>query len=233
VGGGVRRTGRCLGGRFCVAYVIHSGGAVVLTPLFKMTTHPNTPIQEAALVFLLEQGGEASPPSDTLDTPLHYAAAQGQDQAVVRLLQKGADPHARNFQDRTPLFEAVAACDTLGAKAERIVALLHQSAGADVGAVDASGRTPFHKACAAAAAAAAAIDAEDQPTRLANALGMVRLLARLGTNVNAVSSPRGVAGGGGWTPLQLACGAESGVSAGEEVLGLLLQAGAAPNASVS
>lgn len=32
--------------------------------------------KEETLVFLIDQGGEASPPSDTLDTPLHYAAAQ-------------------------------------------------------------------------------------------------------------------------------------------------------------
>lgn len=43
----------------------------------------------------------------------------------------------KSTQDRTPLLEAVAACDTLGERAERIVALLHQSAGADLQAVDA------------------------------------------------------------------------------------------------
>lgn len=43
----------------------------------------------------------------------------------------------QSTQDRTPLLEAVAVCDTLGERAERIVALLHQSAGADLQAVDA------------------------------------------------------------------------------------------------
>lgn len=60
---------------------------------------------------------------------------------------------------------------------------------------------------------------------------MVRLLARLGANPNALrashsnSSPL-------LSPLQLACGAETDVPANEEVLTLLLQAGAAPNGTV-
>ena len=52
------------------------------------------------MLYLIDHGGDASPASDALDTPLHCAAAQGQDRAVVRLLQKGADAHARNFQVR-------------------------------------------------------------------------------------------------------------------------------------
>ena len=125
-----------------VLFVAH-----VLSPVFDRLDADydatNETQQEEALLFLLDRGGEASPPSDLLDTPLHYAAAQvrygcswvgkfilrssvpahffknvrsshmpsylffytqhirgpqGQDQAVVRLLQKGADPHAHNFQ---------------------------------------------------------------------------------------------------------------------------------------
>lgn len=41
------------------------------------------------------------------------------------------------MQDRTPLLEAVAACDTLGEKVQRCVALLHQLGGVDLEAVDA------------------------------------------------------------------------------------------------
>lgn len=58
-------------------------------------------------------------------------------------------PHHRNVgppQDRTPLFEAVAACDTLGERAERVVAVLHQIGGADLQAVDACKKRAAHAA---------------------------------------------------------------------------------------
>jgi len=48
-----------------------------------------------------------------------------------------------------------------------------------------------------------------------------------------INAPRrGGVAGDGLTPLQLACGAESDAPAEEDVLALLLQAGAAPNANV-
>jgi hypothetical protein len=51
-----------------------------------------------------QSAGERSPNGG--DTPLHYAAGEGQDEVLRLLVQRGADVNARNGEGQTPLFVA-------------------------------------------------------------------------------------------------------------------------------
>ena len=73
-------------------------------------------------------------------TPLHRAAGHNPDPEVVAaLLEAGADPHARGYEEETPLYEAAA-------NENPAVAALLLEAGADVNARGSTGRTPLHQA---------------------------------------------------------------------------------------
>ena len=71
---------------------------------------------------------------------LHVAASSDHTEAVVALLEGGADLHARDNQDSTPLH--LAAEDVGDEASETIPTLLR--AGADVHARDCYGSTPLH-----------------------------------------------------------------------------------------
>ncbi len=73
------------------------------------------------------------------NTALHYAAEWGLRDAIATLIQKGADPAARNANGETPLFSAVRADKS------QIIGQL-ASGGCDVNARDNLGSTPLHTA---------------------------------------------------------------------------------------
>eukprot|EP00854_Cymbomonas_tetramitiformis_P003072 gene3072-3901_t len=76
---------------------------------------------------------------DAARTPLHLAAAHGQEAAAVALLQAGATPAPRDGRRRTPLVLAAANGH------ERLVMLLAENGG-DIAAGDDRGRTALHEA---------------------------------------------------------------------------------------
>lgn len=76
--------------------------------------------------------------SDACASPLHEAAFQGRVDEVRRLLEAGADPHARSFTGETPLHLAA-----LAGRADVVRLLLDK--GADPRA-DSSRGTPLHRA---------------------------------------------------------------------------------------
>ncbi|WP_257295102.1 ankyrin repeat domain-containing protein [Endozoicomonas sp. YOMI1] len=82
--------------------------------------------------------------------PLHYAAAQGQQEAIDALIARGADVNARTKDGKTPLH-----CAAAQGHQQAIGALIAR--GADVNARTKDGRTPLH--CAAAQGHQEAIDA--------------------------------------------------------------------------
>src|SRR5262249_37712533 len=97
----------------------------------------------AAVRALLARGAEVNAPlrtnehynSDWGSTPLHFAAASGQRDAVMALLSAGADVNARNDHGVTPLHRAVKYPDIAQLLIER---------GAKVDVGDGAGRTPLH-----------------------------------------------------------------------------------------
>ena len=77
---------------------------------------------------------------ESSDTPLHKAARQGDTEAIVALIDAGADPNAKDDSGGdTPLHQAAK-----GGHAKAIAALL--AAGADPNAKDIVGFTPVHQA---------------------------------------------------------------------------------------
>jgi ankyrin repeat protein len=72
-------------------------------------------------------------------TPLHYAAVEGRDSDVARLLAKGANPNAQDDDGWTPLH---CAAQSISAKAAQ--ALL--AAGANTELKDSYGNTPLWRA---------------------------------------------------------------------------------------
>ncbi len=71
------------------------------------------------------------------NTALHYAAEWGLESAVQKLLEKGADPNARNANGETPIFSAAENDNT------NILSLLAKE-GADISIRDHLGSTPLH-----------------------------------------------------------------------------------------
>jgi ankyrin repeat protein len=94
-------------------------------------------------------------------TPLHVAASNNSKDVASLLLDRGADPNARDLGGETPLHLAARLRDTS-------IALLLLSRGADVNARDSDGYTPLMKAAG---------EFSDE--------GMVTLLVSRGANVNA------------------------------------------------
>lgn len=92
-------------------------------------------MQEDVVNFLLDQKCNPDLISGILETPLHQACERGELDMCRLLVRRGANLEARNFQERTPLFEAAISI----AKEERaldIVKFLRDS-GAELGPVDA------------------------------------------------------------------------------------------------
>ncbi len=163
--------------------------------------------------------------SDVFATPLHEAAFRGRVDEVRRLLEAGADPHARSFTGETPLHLAALAGRT------DIVRLLLDR-GADPRA-DSSRGTPLHRAAEGGAAevvellpeAGASVQAlaigDETPLHTAARMGQAeaaRLLLEHGADPNAGNA-------GGNTPLHLAAEFRSPATAA-----VLLEHGAAVNA---
>ncbi|HIX89107.1 MAG TPA: ankyrin repeat domain-containing protein [Candidatus Akkermansia intestinavium] len=162
---------------------------------------------------------------DACASPLHEAAFQGRVDEVRRLLEAGADPHARSFTGETPLHLAA-----LAGRADVVRLLLDK--GADPRA-DSSRGTPLHRAAEGGAAevvelllnAGASVQApatgDETPLHTAARMGQAeaaRLLLESGADPNAGNA-------GGNTPLHLAAAFRSPATAA-----LLLEHGAAVNA---
>ena len=92
-----------------------------------------------AIGLLLSHNAMIDPLRDSRDreTPLHVACSQGFSEAATLLLEKGADPNARNGRGETPLHLA---CQVL---AQPVIQILLEK-GAQVEAVDAEERPPLH-----------------------------------------------------------------------------------------
>ncbi|WP_395005519.1 ankyrin repeat domain-containing protein [Undibacterium sp.] len=72
-------------------------------------------------------------------TPLHYAAADANKEEILRLLNEGADPKAKDDNGWSPLHFATQS------NVQSIVALLVE-AGAEVDSTDLNGNTPLSRA---------------------------------------------------------------------------------------
>lgn len=135
---------------------------------------------------------------------LHHAAQFGDAETVCALLAAGSDPEARDRNGKTPLYYAAHAvlCEPV-AVANTLIA-----AGARIDAADNYGATPLHRAAEA--------------TNVA----MVRALLALGVDTNTADLA-------GYTPLHYAVHnrASALFRAKDDVIRLLLNAGANPNAA--
>jgi ankyrin repeat protein len=111
------------------------------TPLNCAHYHPSGTVQVETARLLLERGANPALTNNGDDNALHCAAAGG-DEALVRLILSTGrvNIEARNNDDDTALHRAVSSRSGLGA----IRALL--DAGADLNALDWSGRTPLRRA---------------------------------------------------------------------------------------
>lgn len=163
--------------------------------------------------------------SDACASPLHEAAFQGRVDEVRRLLEAGADPHARSFTGETPLHLAA-----LAGRADVVRLLLDK--GADPRA-DSSRGTPLHRAAEGGAAevlelllnADASVQApatgDETPLHTAARMGQAeaaRLLLEHGADPNVRDSCRN-------TPLHAAAAYKD-----SELAEMLLAAGADVNA---
>ena len=116
---------------------------------------------------------------DRDDWTLHEAASRGARATVLRLLDGGADIHARDGRGRTPLHAAARSCFGVGERICRGVVAVLLDRGADVDARDAAGRTSLHLAAGG------------------HVPGSVVELTRRGADVRAQDDE-------GWTPLHVA-----------------------------
>jgi hypothetical protein len=110
------------------------------------------------------------------DTALHLAAAAHRPVIVRRLIELGADVHARNRRKAQPLHYAVDGGPGWRTQEQAEVVRLLIAAGAEVDAVDQGGVTPLHRAvrnrCAEAVAALLAGGADPRRTNGAGSTPM-------------------------------------------------------------
>jgi ankyrin repeat protein len=102
---------------------------------------PNDSRERARRVaeFLLNRGAEANAKNNARNTPLHIAAANGNDSQVALYISRNADIHARNMYERTPLHKAAETRHT--EIAEMLI-----NKGSSLSARDYQGWTPLHVA---------------------------------------------------------------------------------------
>ncbi len=110
-------------------------------PIQKTEPEPN-PERSAVVELLIEKGALIEGKTKYGTTPLHVAAAAGQDYLVNLLLDKGADIEALDNNNRTPLFSAFEKD-----KSRTVKALLARNA--NINAKDNVGRIPLHVAAQA------------------------------------------------------------------------------------
>ena len=75
---------------------VYIDGPSDVTPLHNAAWHP------AILKAMLKKGPKVNVQTSSGDTPLHYAVMANEPESVRLLLTAGADPFARNKDDRTP-----------------------------------------------------------------------------------------------------------------------------------
>lgn len=93
------------------------------------------------VLALVQAGANPRSRDESGRTPLHDAARNNEDPAIVRMLvEAGADPNARDADGRIPLHDS-------GLNENPLVAARLVMAGADPNARDENGRTPLHDAC--------------------------------------------------------------------------------------
>ena len=92
------------------------------------------------VLALVEAGADPRSRDESGRTPLHDAARNNEDPAIVRMLvEAGADPNARDADGRSPLHDS-------GLNGNPLVAARLVMAGAHPNARDENGRTPLHDA---------------------------------------------------------------------------------------
>ncbi len=162
-------------------------------------------------------------------TPLHGAAAGGNVPSLTALVQRGAPLEARGADGCTPLLEACAHAQP--AAVSTLLAL-----GADVTAVDGTGRNAMHLACLSAPACTervptrpAAAPASPSVTPASPQASTLRLLLDVGgaaAEALRAHLSSGVEPGELWRETPLVCAARAGLA---ECCLLLLDAGADAN----
>ena len=119
------------------------------TPLHLAAAH-----NPSVIAALLKAGADPGARTEHGVTPLHWAVQSGKPSVILALIEAGADPGARMERDETPLPPHLAAAANLAAgitplhwaagkndNPSVILALIE--GGADPGARDDAGRTPF------------------------------------------------------------------------------------------
>lgn len=154
----------------------------------------------AAVVQLLEAGSEVDLLNNGLNSPLLLAASQGHEMVVNTLLERGADPFARNLKDRDALF--MSALYAPNAKGLAKIFMFLHFRGVDLNRQDSSGSAPLHEC---------ALRSLSRP---------IRLLVDAGALVNNRHGRTGM------IPLQIACMNDS---PDIETIRSLLEKGAHPN----
>ena len=147
--------------------------------------------------FLLDAGANVKTANDSGQTPLMFAAGNGEFESVKMFLSAGADVKAVDKEDWTPLIYAAA-----NSRMESAKMLL--AAGADIHAVDEKGQTPLIKAAINASFSTANGEIE-----------FVKMLLDAGADINAMDKK-------GLTALNLVIEEERD----DEIVKFLLAAGA-------